>query len=71
MALLVGYVAIVIAVLGLGTNMVPLKGVEIGDGIFYQFCMCCAAFTTSIPILIFQVNQTYSASTTFVCFTSQ
>lgn len=44
----------VVAVVCMGSNFVPLKGIRIGDGIFFQFCMCNAIFITSIPVLMIQ-----------------
>jgi glucose uptake protein GlcU len=49
-----GYIGVLIAVLGFGSNFVPLKRIKIGDGVFFQFCMCNAIFMTSIPVLIVQ-----------------
>lgn len=49
-----GYIGVFIAVLGFGSNFVPLKRVKIGDGIFFQFIMCNAIFITSIPVLAIQ-----------------
>eukprot|EP01038_Epipyxis_sp_PR26KG_P005955 gene5955-8208_t len=51
---LVGYIAALIAVLFFGSNWVPLKKLKIEDGIFFQFCMCCGIFITSIPVQIIQ-----------------
>lgn len=39
-----GYVAVVIAVLFFGTNFVPVKRFETGDGMFFQWVMCSAIF---------------------------
>jgi hypothetical protein len=49
-----GYLGVLVSVLGFGSNFVPLKKLKIGDGIFFQFCMCTAIFMTSIPVLIIQ-----------------
>lgn len=49
-----GYIGVLISVLGFGSNFVPLKKLKIGDGVFFQFCMCTAIFMTSIPVLIVQ-----------------
>lgn len=50
----IGFVGVLISVLGFGSNFVPLKRIEIGDGVFFQFIMCNAIFMTSIPVLIIQ-----------------
>lgn len=49
-----GYIGVLIAVLGFGSNFVPLKKLTIGDGIFFQFVMCTAIFMTGIPVMIYQ-----------------
>jgi glucose uptake protein GlcU len=54
MSEVVGYVSILISVLCFGSNFVPLKGIRIGDGMFFQFCMCNAIFITALPVLIVQ-----------------
>jgi len=50
----IGYIAVVVAVVCFGSNFVPIKNIKIGDGVFFQFCMCCAVFMTSIPVLLIQ-----------------
>ena len=40
----VGYVAVAVAVLFFGTNFVPVKRFETGDGMFFQWVMCSAIF---------------------------
>lgn len=50
----IGYLGVLISVLGFGSNFIPLKKLKIGDGVFFQFCMCNAIFMTSIPVLIIQ-----------------
>lgn len=49
-----GFIGVFIAVVCFGSNFLPLKGIKIGDGVFFQFCMCNAIFMTAIPVLIFQ-----------------
>jgi len=49
-----GFVGVFIAIICFGSNFLPLKGIKIGDGVFFQFCMCNAIFMTAIPVLIFQ-----------------
>jgi hypothetical protein len=39
-----GYVAVAIAVVFFGTNFVPVKRFETGDGMFFQWVMCSAIF---------------------------
>jgi len=52
MSSVLGYACVVIAVICMGSSFVPLKGIRIGDGMFFSFCMCNAIFMTSIPVLI-------------------
>ena len=35
----VGYVACLVAIVSFGSNFVPAKKVDIGDGVFFQFIM--------------------------------
>ena len=51
---LLGYFACLVAVTFFGTNFVPVKRIAIGDGVFFQFVMCCAIFITSLPIYAYQ-----------------
>lgn len=51
---IVGYMGVLVSVVCFGSNFVPLKRIKIGDGVFFQFCMCNAIFMTSIPVLIIQ-----------------
>nr|VZI46929.1 unnamed protein product [Spirometra erinaceieuropaei] len=37
-----GYVALVVAALGFGTNYLPIKKFNMGDGMFFQWIMCTA-----------------------------
>ena len=48
---LVGYMACMVAVVCFGSNFIFAKKVDIGDGVFFQFIMCCAIFLTSLPVL--------------------
>jgi glucose uptake protein GlcU len=41
---LVGFIAVFIAVLCFGSNFLPVKKFDTGDGMFYQWCMCSAIF---------------------------
>ena len=49
-----GFIDVVVAVFFFGSNFLPLKNIKIGDGVFFQFCMCNGIFMTAIPVLIFQ-----------------
>lgn len=41
MGYVLGFIALLITVLGYGTCMIPVKKYDVGDGIFYQYFMCC------------------------------
>lgn len=47
----IGYIAIIVSVLFLGSNYLPIKHFETGDGMFFQLM-----FTTSVWIVGFFVN---------------
>lgn len=42
----------VIAILGFGSNMVPVKRFETGDGMFYQWVMCTGIFIYGVLLQI-------------------
>jgi len=42
----------VIAILGFGSNMVPVKRFETGDGMFYQWVMCAGIFIYGVLLQI-------------------
>ena len=52
--IILGFLGVIIAVFFFGSNFLPLKNIKIGDGVFFQFCMCNGIFMTAIPVLIFQ-----------------
>lgn len=43
-----GYSAALVAVLGFGSNFIPAKRINSGDGMFFQWCMCCAIWMTGL-----------------------
>ncbi len=49
---LVGYLAALVAIVCFGSNFVFVKGVMLGDGVFFQFVMCASIWVTSIPVLL-------------------
>ena len=46
----VGYLAVAIAVLFFGSNFVPVKRYDTGDGMFFQWVMCCAIFIVGLVV---------------------
>lgn len=49
-----GFLAAGIAVLGFGSNFVPVKKFETGDGMFFQWVLCCAVWMTGLVIQLWQ-----------------
>ena len=45
-----GYVACLVAVLFFGTNFVPVKKYETGDGMYFQWYMCCGIFLVGLVV---------------------
>lgn len=44
----IGYIAVVVAVLLFGSNLVPIKKFETGDGVFFQWIYCIAIWLTGL-----------------------
>ncbi len=49
---IIGYLSALVAVISFGSNFVFAKGVDLGDGVFFQFIMCVGIWVTSIPVLL-------------------
>lgn len=49
----IGYIAVLIAVLFFGSNLVPAGKYPIGDGLSFQFFMCCGIWLTGLVIDLF------------------
>jgi hypothetical protein len=49
----IGYLSVVIAVLFFGSNLVPAGKYPIGDGLSFQFFMCCGIWITGLVIDLF------------------
>lgn len=43
-----GFIAAMVAVIGWGTNFIPVKKFDTGDGLFYQWVMCCAIWMSGL-----------------------
>ena len=52
-SLWIGYVSVIIAVLFFGSNLVPAGKYPIGDGLSFQFFMCCGIWLTGLVIDLF------------------
>lgn len=49
----VGYLACAVSVICFGSNFVPAKRINMGDGVFFQFMMCNAIFLTSCAVPVY------------------
>lgn len=47
---IIGYIAVIIAVLLFGSNLVPVKKFETGDGVFFQWICCIAIWLTGLVL---------------------
>ena len=56
-----GYLCALVAIVCYGSNWVFAKDVDLGDGIFFQWAMCVAIWTTSFPVLF--AVQAFPATT--------
>lgn len=45
-----GYIAVIVAVLLFGSNLVPVKKFETGDGVFFQWIYCIAIWLTGLVL---------------------
>lgn len=46
----VGYIAVLVAVLFYGSNFIPVKRFDTGDGMFFQWVMCIGVWLTGLII---------------------
>jgi hypothetical protein len=49
-AIWTGYIAVLISVLFFGSNFVPAAKYPIGDGLSFQFFLCCGIWVTGVVI---------------------
>lgn len=47
---IVGYIAVVVAVVFYGSNFIPVKHFDTGDGMFFQWMMCIGVWLTGLCI---------------------
>ncbi len=50
---MLGYCAALISIVCFGSNFVFAKGIQLGDGVFFQFVMCVSIWMTSLPVLYY------------------
>lgn len=58
----VGYVCALGAVLGFGSNFLPVKKYDTGDGMFFQLCMCCAVWLEGLILNLIMSDSTIGYS---------
>ncbi|CAF1117998.1 unnamed protein product [Adineta steineri] len=51
-----GYVSVIISVIFFGTNFVPAAKYKIGDGVSFQFFLCCGIWVTGVVVHIIVGN---------------
>lgn len=49
-----GFVAVGISVLGFGSNFIPVKRYETGDGIFFQWILCLGIWLSGFVVNVIQ-----------------
>lgn len=54
-----GYVAVVISVIFFGSNFVPAAKYPIGDGLSFQFFLCCGIWVTGVVVNLIIGNSTF------------
>jgi glucose uptake protein GlcU len=52
-----GFIAAVITVIGFGTNLIPIKKYDVGDGMFYQYITCCAIWVCGLIVQLIRNSE--------------
>uniref|UniRef100_A0A4W3HE32 Transmembrane protein 144a n=1 Tax=Callorhinchus milii TaxID=7868 RepID=A0A4W3HE32_CALMI len=52
--LLKGFISLAVAVIGFGSNFVPVKKIDTGDGLFFQWIFCTAIWVVSLVVHLIQ-----------------
>jgi len=55
----VGYVSVLISVLFFGSNFVPAAQYPIGDGVSFQFFLCCGIWITGVVVNLIVGNPPF------------
>lgn len=55
----VGYVSVLISVLFFGSNFVPAAQYPIGDGVSFQFFLCCGIWITGVVVHLIVGNPPF------------
>uniref|UniRef100_UPI00358E0494 transmembrane protein 144 isoform X3 n=1 Tax=Myxine glutinosa TaxID=7769 RepID=UPI00358E0494 len=54
-----GFIAATVSVVFFGSNFVPIKRIDTGDGIFFQWVLCAAIWTVSLVLNIVRNNPQF------------
>uniref|UniRef100_A0A8C4QT19 Transmembrane protein 144a n=1 Tax=Eptatretus burgeri TaxID=7764 RepID=A0A8C4QT19_EPTBU len=54
-----GFIAAAVSILFFGSNFVPIKRIDTGDGIFFQWVLCAAIWTASLVLNIIRNNPPF------------
>ncbi|KAK7471345.1 hypothetical protein BaRGS_00036020 [Batillaria attramentaria] len=55
----VGFITAGVAVITFGSNFIPVKQFDTGDGMFFQWMMCCGVFLPGIIIQMWRQSEFY------------
>uniref|UniRef100_A0A0B6ZYG4 EamA domain-containing protein n=1 Tax=Arion vulgaris TaxID=1028688 RepID=A0A0B6ZYG4_9EUPU len=55
----VGYIGTIVAVVMYGSNFVPIKKFYTGDGIFFQWVLCCGIFMVGVVVQLVRQSTFY------------
>ena len=54
-----GFICVFIAMIGFGSNFIPVKRFETGDGMFFQWVLCCAIWCCGLIVYCVQGCPTF------------
>ncbi|XP_033114017.1 transmembrane protein 144-like isoform X2 [Anneissia japonica] len=54
-----GYIGVIVAIIFFGTNLVPVKNANTGDGIFYQWIACTGIWLTGLVVHLIRGCPTF------------
>ena len=54
-----GFICVFIAMVGFGSNFIPVKRYETGDGMFFQWVLCCAIWCCGLVVYCVQGCPTF------------
>ena len=56
---IIGYVCALIAVLGFGSNFIPVKKFDTGDGMFFQWVLCIGIWLVGLVVNLFRYQPPF------------